>query len=131
MTLPSKPGPSMPIATASLRLRLAVGLAMLLTIRAWPQQRLPMAIPETSAGANLREDLYDAWPGIATATNSWALSIRQLPQWDQVHHSTLPQSLAMASNGVAVAQLRVGYCYFSGDGLERDYDRACPQLDGG
>ena len=96
--------------------------ALLFAPTAWPQQRLPLAIPETSAAANLREDLYDAWPGIAGATNSWAVAIRQRPDWEQVERVSLSENFQLASNGVALAQLRLGFAYFAGDGLDRDVE---------
>ena len=96
--------------------------ALLLAPAAWPQQRLPLAIPETSAAANFREDLYDAWPGIATDTNAWAVTVRQQPQWEQVHRASLSETFQLASNGVAVAQLRLGFTYFVGDGVNRDVE---------
>ncbi|HLH55787.1 MAG TPA: SEL1-like repeat protein [Verrucomicrobiae bacterium] len=84
------------------------------------------ALPPPGAGAEVGSilDLRDAWPGIATATNDWAKALRKLPQWQQVNGATLAQTEALARDGAALAQLRLGYTYFAGDGVERDYPTA-------
>src|SRR5581483_11170213 len=105
----------------------ALGLFFLVSFLVVPgdaQTRLPVAIAETSVGSNVGDDLRDAWLGIAAATNSWALAIRGQPQWEQVRKATIPETIKLAQTGVAVAQLRLAYGYFAGDGLERDYSQA-------
>jgi uncharacterized protein len=123
-----KTGPRISTAPGVAASRLVVCLGLLLADRAWPQQPLSIVIPETSAAADLKEDLYDVWQGIATATNSWAIALRQQPQWAAVRQSSLAQALSMATNGEPIAELRVGYCYFSGDGLERNFELAANWL---
>ena len=92
------------------------------------QPSFPVAIPESSTGPNLAEQLHDSWPGVATATNSWAAAIRQQQSWDEVHKASVQEAQKLAQSGVSVAQLRVGYCYFAGDGLSRDYAEATSWL---
>jgi len=92
------------------------------------QQRLPVAIPETTAGLNLTNALQDVWPAIGSATNQWAVSIRQLNGWPEARDADIKTALKLAEQGNAPAQLRIGYCFFSGDGLERDYAQAVAWL---
>lgn len=82
---------------------------------------LPFTVSEARTSAPSTNDLRDAWPGIADATNEWAVAIRQKDGWDDVLGATLAQTQAKAEKGVAVAQLRLGYSYFAGAGVERDY----------
>src|SRR6476660_4506660 len=81
----------------------------------------PMSLAQTKPVINLTNELRDVWPGIATATNQWALDIRQQPEWNQVTNVTISDAVALAEKGIAVAQLRLGYLYFVGQGVEQDY----------
>jgi TPR repeat protein len=79
---------------------------------------------ETQEGTVLAAELRDVWPGISEATNAWALQIRQDQEFNNVNRATSAQVKAQAEKGSAIAALRLGYSYFSGDGLERDFDKA-------
>ena len=68
--------------------------------------------------------LRDEWIGIATATNQWATAIRQSDGWEKIVHASTEEIRAMAEQGLAVAQLKLGYFYLSGEGAERDYQEA-------
>jgi len=81
----------------------------------------PMSLAQTKPVINLTNELRDVWPGIATATNQWALDIRRLPDWNQVTNVTISEAVALAEKGIALAQLRLGYSYFVGEGIEQDY----------
>jgi hypothetical protein len=85
-------------------------------------------VAETSSGPNLADELRDSWPGIATATNAWAITIRQLPRWEEVRKVTVPETARLAEAGVPVAQLRLASDYFAAEGLEQDYAKAIPWL---
>src|SRR5213075_1686810 len=80
-----------------------------------------LPLSQSKAAVSLTNELRDVWPGIATATNAWAASVRQQPQWNEVTNATIPDALAIAEKENAVAALRVGYAYFVGDGVAQDY----------
>ena len=84
----------------------------------------PISLSPARAGANLTNELRSVWPGIARATNAWAVAIRQQPQWAEVTNATIAEVPAQAEKGIALAQLRLGYAYFAGDGVEQDYFNA-------
>lgn len=72
--------------------------------------------------------LQDEWPGIAAATNDWALALRHRPEWNAVLRASPDAARDLAAKGAALAQLRLGYSYFAGDGLTQDYAEALPWL---
>lgn len=108
-----------------MRLLLAFILAMA-GARAWAQQGLAPFLPPLIGDAQgpSREELFDCWPGLATATNNWAIAARRSPSWTNVFNADLTQTESLASDGVALAQLRLGYCYLLGQDAPRDYATA-------
>src|SRR5579864_1276513 len=90
------------------------------------QQAPPGAIPVPSRAVGARSivELRDAWPGIADATNQWAQALRSQPEWAEVAGATIEQTKSLAEKGVPLAQLKLGYSYFAGDGVDRDYAAA-------
>jgi uncharacterized protein len=83
---------------------------------------LPAPIGRTPGPSSA--ELRDCWPGIAEATNDWALAIRRSGDWTNVSGASLSkaESLARASNGLA--QLRMGYSYLVGEEVNRDFSAA-------
>lgn len=75
--------------------------------------------PEPEPG-RVTGDLHEGWPGIATATNEWAVKIRERPDWAEVSKASIERVIVLAERGGALAQLRLGYSYFAGDGLPAD-----------
>lgn len=72
---------------------------------------------------------YDEWEGIAGATNQWALAIRQSEGWGNIRQASLEETRERAQKGQAVAQLKLGYLYYAGEGVERDYSGAITWLE--
>lgn len=62
-----------------------------------------------------------SWGSIASATNHWAVMLRQQQGWSAVAGAPLEKVRALAAGGLPLAQLELGFCYYTGDGLERDY----------
>jgi TPR repeat protein len=91
-------------------------------------QSQTFSVPETKSSAASTNEFGDAWPGIATATNEWAAAIQKMDGWDEVLRSTLTEARTQAEKGVAVAQLKLGYSYFAGDAVERDFSAASQWL---
>ena len=84
-----------------------------------PPGALP--VPNPAVGARSISELRDAWPGIADATNQWAQALRIQARLAEVAGATIDQTKSLAEQGVALAQLKLGYSYFAGDGVDRDY----------
>lgn len=64
------------------------------------------------------EDLRHVWLSIATSTNAWALAVRQQEGWSRVVGASFPETLAEAEKGDKAAQLKLGYAYFTGEGVQ-------------
>lgn len=71
---------------------------------------------------------YDEWDGIAGATNLWALAIQKGDGWGSIRQANLQETRDRAETGQAVAQLKLGYVYYVGVGVERDYSVAVSWL---
>src|SRR6185369_13846924 len=87
-------------------------------------QQPQSSLPGSGSGAGPTNDIRDAWPGIADSTNAWAGAIRRSTGWDEALNANLGAVRPQAQKGMAVAALRLGYSYFVGNGVERDYGEA-------
>jgi TPR repeat protein len=68
------------------------------------------------------------WTSIVTATNQWAAALRQQPGWSNVVDASFEQTRSMAESGVLVAQLKLGFCYFTGEDVEPNYPEGAKWL---
>lgn len=89
-----------------------------------PQAPLSSPVSEDRLAIALTNALRDAWPGIAEATNSWAVFIRERADWTNAIQVSFARTLAEAEKGSAVSQLKLGYSYFTGEGIDRDFAAA-------
>src|SRR5437016_14548349 len=96
--------------------------------RAQPAPSRAMPLPDVKSAVHGPSHMTDAWPGIPDATNAWALAIRRRPDWTNVVHASLAETHALALQGSAVAQLKLGYKYFVADEVDRDYGAAIQWL---
>src|SRR5205814_8197754 len=62
------------------------------------------------------------------ATNEWAAAIRRTDGWSEISQASLPKTRECAEKGQPVAQLKLGYLYYVGHGVERDYSEAVKWL---
>ena len=70
---------------------------------------------------NEPEDLWHIWLSTATATNAWATTLRQQEGWPLVVDAPPDKTLTQAQQGLKAAQVKLGYAYFAGEGVQKDY----------
>jgi TPR repeat protein len=105
-----------------MKLRLFIGVVWLLAVQP--------GLPQTFVAVNGQATNQYAGPADlsikelvrlgSSATNAWAEKLRQNQDWATVLNGSASEVREKAQQGVAVAQLKLGYCYWLGDGLERD-----------
>lgn len=105
-------------------------VALLLGSSAFGAARSPLAlaVPQSSTGPALENELRDVWPEVATSTNQWAVAVRQKTGFNEALRGTPAELTVLAESNNAPAQLRLGYSYFAADGLERDYTQSARWL---
>ena len=91
-----------------------------------PKAGASAAGPRLSATAT--NVFYDEWNGIAQATNRWATAIRNADGWSTINIASFDEARTRAEKGQAVAQLKLGYCYFTGTEVPRDHEAAVKWL---
>ena len=73
-------------------------------------------------------DLWQVWLSTATATNAWAAALRQQAGWSRVAGASFQDTLAQAQQGLKAAQVKAGYAYFAGEGVQVDYEQGVKWL---
>ncbi|HWW00177.1 MAG TPA: hypothetical protein VNZ64_10820 [Candidatus Acidoferrum sp.] len=73
-------------------------------------------------------DLWHVWLSTATVTNAWAVSLRNQEGWSRVVEASFKETLSQAEQGSAAAQVKLGYCYFAGEGVQPDYEQGVKWL---